>query len=55
MRAATVAFCVSVVLLAGCASIGPPAVVRDRFDYVSAMSVSDPETILRDTPMWWSA
>jgi hypothetical protein len=29
-----------VLLLTGCASIGPPTVVRDRFDYVSAISDS---------------
>jgi len=40
MRAATGLLCVSVVLLTGCASIGPPAVVRDRFDYVAAISES---------------
>jgi len=33
-------FCVGVLLLAGCASIGPPTVVRDRFDYVAAISDS---------------
>ena len=27
-------------LLAGCASVGPPTVVRDRFDYVAAISES---------------
>jgi hypothetical protein len=40
MRAATRTFCVSVLLLTGCASIGPPTVVRDRFDYVAAISDS---------------
>lgn len=32
--------CGSVLLIAGCASIGPGSVVRDRFDYVAAISDS---------------
>jgi hypothetical protein len=40
MRAATTLICVSALLLTGCASIGPPAVLRDRFDYVAAISDS---------------
>lgn len=40
MRAASALICASALLLAGCASIGPPTVVRDRFDYVSALSDS---------------
>ena len=40
MKAAIRLICVSVLLLAGCASIGPPTVVRDRFDYVAALSDS---------------
>jgi hypothetical protein len=31
---------VSALLLTGCASVGPPTVVRDRFDYVTAISDS---------------
>jgi len=31
---------VGVLLLAGCAAVGPPTVTRDRFDYVSAISES---------------
>ena len=33
-------------LLPGCASIGPPTVVRDRFDYVSALSESSKRQML---------
>lgn len=40
MRALARTLGVSVLLLAGCASIGPPTVVRDRFDYVAAISES---------------
>ena len=31
---------IGVLLLAGCASVGPPTVTRDRFDYVAAISES---------------
>jgi hypothetical protein len=34
------ALLVTALLLTGCASIGPPTVVRDRFDYVAAISDS---------------
>jgi hypothetical protein len=40
MRTAITSICASAILLAGCASIGPPTVVRDRFDYVAAISDS---------------
>jgi hypothetical protein len=40
MRAASALISVSLLSLAGCASIGPPTVVRDRFDYVAAISDS---------------
>jgi len=40
MRAATAVISVSLMVMAGCASLGPPTVVRDRFDYVSAISES---------------
>jgi len=40
MRAATRLVCVYLLMLTGCASIGPPTVVRDRFDYVAAISDS---------------
>ena len=40
MKAAITLICVGVLLLTGCASIGPPTVVRDRFDYVAAISDS---------------
>jgi hypothetical protein len=40
MRAATGLICLSALLLAGCAGIGPPTVVRDRFEYVAAISDS---------------
>jgi len=40
MRAALGWICVGVLLLTGCASVGPPTVVRDRFDYVTAISDS---------------
>jgi len=36
MRAATVML--TVVLFAGCSTIGPPSVSRDRFDYNEAVS-----------------
>jgi hypothetical protein len=31
---------IGVLLLAGCASVGPPTITRDRFDYVTAISES---------------
>jgi hypothetical protein len=37
---ATCFISISAFLLAGCASMGPPTVVRDRFDYVAAISDS---------------
>jgi hypothetical protein len=40
MRAAKVLISACVLALAGCASIGPATVVRDRFDYVAAISES---------------
>lgn len=40
MKAAIKSICLSALLLTGCASIGPPTVVRDRFDYVAAISES---------------
>src|SRR5690349_14227419 len=40
MRAASTLICVGLLMMTGCASIGPPAVVRDRFDYVAAISDS---------------
>jgi len=40
MTAAIRVICVSVLLLTGCASIGPTTVARDRFDYVTAISDS---------------
>jgi hypothetical protein len=40
MKAAIGLICVIALILTGCASIGPPTVVRDRFDYVSAISES---------------
>ena len=40
MRFAIRLICLGALALAGCASIGPPTVVRDRFDYVSAISDS---------------
>jgi hypothetical protein len=40
MKAALGSVFVGVLLLTGCASIGPPTVVRDRFDYVTAISDS---------------
>ena len=32
--------CMAVLLLAGCASMGPPTITRDRFDYVTTISDS---------------
>ena len=40
MRVATGLVCMSALALMGCASMGPPTVVRDRFDYVTALSDS---------------
>lgn len=39
-RVAISLFCIGSLLLTGCASIGPSNVVRDRFDYVAAISES---------------
>jgi starvation-inducible outer membrane lipoprotein len=40
MRTAIGLFCLCAFLLAGCAGMGPPAIARDRFDYVSSISDS---------------
>jgi hypothetical protein len=40
LRAAIGLLCLSLLLLPGCASMGPPTVARDRFDYVTAVSES---------------
>lgn len=40
MKVAIRLICGGILLLTGCASIGPPTVVRDRFDYVAAISDS---------------
>lgn len=40
MRDTITSICASALLLTGCASIGPPTVVRDRYDYVAAISES---------------
>lgn len=40
MRAALGLVGIGVLLLAGCASLGPPTVTRDRFDYVTTISES---------------
>ena len=40
MKTAIVLVCVITLLLTGCASIGPPTVTRDRFEYVTAISDS---------------
>ena len=40
MKAAIKSICLSALLLTGCASVGPPTIVRDRFDYVAAISES---------------
>jgi hypothetical protein len=40
MRIATGLVCISALLLASCASIGPTTVMQDRFDYVNALSDS---------------
>ena len=34
------AFCLSAVLLTGCASMGPPTIARDRFDCLASISDS---------------
>ena len=39
-RTALLASCMGLSLLSGCATIGPPSVARDRFDYSSAISDS---------------
>lgn len=46
MRIARVLVCMSAVLLSGCASMGPPTVVRDRFDYLTALSESSKRQML---------
>ena len=38
--AALAVVCLSLLLLTGCASMGPPTIARDRFDYVTAVSES---------------
>jgi len=40
MRAVFGLMGVSALLLAGCASVGPPTIARDRFDYVNTISDS---------------
>ena len=40
LRAAIYLVCLSLLLLTGCASMGPPTIARDRFDYVTAVSES---------------
>jgi hypothetical protein len=40
MKALLVFACTGVLLLAGCASVGPPTVSRDRFDYITTISES---------------
>lgn len=40
MRTAVTLICIGALPLAGCASMGPPTIVRDRFDYVTAISDS---------------
>ena len=44
--AATVVLCLTSFALAGCRSVGPPAVVHDRFDYAEAISRSWKENML---------
>jgi hypothetical protein len=46
VRVATGFVCVGALLLAGCASIGPTTVARDRFDYVTALSDSSKQQML---------
>ena len=40
MRPAIGSACVIAIALAGCASVGPPTIERDRFDYVTTISDS---------------
>ncbi|HET9701600.1 MAG TPA: hypothetical protein VFP70_11820 [Burkholderiales bacterium] len=40
MRVASLVSCLCVLLLTGCASMGPPSIARDRFDYVTSVSES---------------
>lgn len=40
LKAAMVLFCLTALLLTGCASMGPPTIARDRFDYVTSISDS---------------
>ena len=40
MRTVLGLFVIGVLVLAGCAGVGPPTVTRDRFDYVTAISES---------------
>jgi len=40
MRLAAELLCLTTLLLAGCSSMGPPTIARDRFDYVTAISDS---------------
>jgi hypothetical protein len=40
--------CLALVLLTGCARIGPPTIPRDRFDYVAAISDSWKRQMLLD-------
>ena len=39
-RLAALLACLAALALGGCASMGPPTIARDRFDYVSAVSDS---------------
>ncbi|MFO0144746.1 MAG: hypothetical protein ACK54C_05380, partial [Betaproteobacteria bacterium] len=40
MKALMRVACVGMLLLTGCASVGPPTVSRDRFDYITTISES---------------